>query len=472
METIQTRVRRRNLPVVVIAGRPNAGKSTLFNRLLRERRAITDPTPGVTRDPIEAECELPYSGKAVTLVDTGGFKMDQVGLDSEVVRRSREAIQKADLIILLMDITAITPEDEYFVDYLRPFSSKVLLAVNKADSPERDLLSYNFLSYGFPGTVFISAEHSRNIDELEEAIVSRLDFSAVEEYEDLHEDVRLAIIGKPNTGKSTLMNRLLGQEKSLVSEVAGTTRDVVEGRFQWKKRDFTVLDTAGLRRKAKVTDNVEYYSVNRAVKSIEDCDVVILMIDAREGLTDQDKKIAGLAADRGRGLIFALNKWDEMPNVKNAFEASRDRLQYFFGQMSWAPVLALSAKEGTGLEELLSTAVKLFKQLNTRIETGPLNQALQQWLEANPPPMGPTTYFKIRYGTQVSANPVKFIFFASRPQVIHEAYLAYLRNQVRKDLGFTSIPVTVEIRSQHREAPRAEGRRKGSAPRKGGRPKH
>lgn len=451
METVQTRLKRRHLPLVVIAGRPNAGKSTLFNRLLRERRAITDPTPGVTRDPIEAECLLPYSQKPVMLVDTGGFKMDKAGLDSEVVRRTMETIEKADLIVLLMDITTITGEDEHFVDLLRPYSKKVLLAVNKADSPERDAMAYNFLSYGFPAMVFISAEHNRNIDELEERIVERLDFGKIEEYEDVHSDVRLAIIGKPNTGKSTLMNRFLGQEKSLVSDVAGTTRDVVEGRFVSGKHEFTVLDTAGIRRKSKVTQDVEYYSVNRAVKTIDDCDVVILMIDAREGLTDQDKKIAGLAMERGRGIILALNKWDEMPDVKNSLQALTDKIHFHFGQIVFAPVLALSAKTGFGVEELLKSAVRLFNQLNRRIETGPLNQAVKDWMEHFPPPMGRSTHFKLRYATQVSANPVKFVFFVSRPQAVSDSYLAFLRNRIRKDLGFESIPISIAIRGPQKD---------------------
>ncbi len=451
MEIIQTRLKYKNLPLVVIAGRPNAGKSTLFNRLLRSRRAITDPTPGVTRDPIECECVLPYSGKAVTLVDTGGFKMDREGLDSEVVRRTLETLKKADLIVLLMDITTITGEDEHFVKLMRAYSEKVLLAVNKADSPERDLLSFNFLSYGFPATVFISAEHSRNIDELEERMVERLDFSKVEEYEDLHSDIRLAIIGKPNTGKSTLMNRLLGEEKSLVSDIAGTTRDVVEAKFTWKKHEFTVLDTAGLRRKSRVTDDVEYYSVNRAVKSVDDCDVVILMIDAREGLTDQDKKIAGLAMDRGRGMIFALNKWDTMPDIKNSLQALTDKIQYFFGQAAFVPILPLSAKEGMGVDDLLKMAVKLFDQLNRRIETGPLNKAVEDWVSHFPPPVGRSTHFKLRYATQISANPVKFVFFVSRPKAVSEPYQAFLRNKVRKELGFSMVPIAIELRGPQKD---------------------
>jgi GTPase len=451
VETVQTRIKRENLPVVVIAGRPNAGKSTLFNRLVGYRRAITDPTPGVTRDPISAECELLESGKYINLVDTGGFKLEREGLDAEVMRRSMESVKLADLIILLMDITTITPEDEHFVAILRPYSAKVILVVNKADSSERDVMAYNYLAFGFPDMVFVSAEHGRNVDELEQLMLRRLDFSKVREYEDKHSDIRLAIIGKPNTGKSTLMNRLIGEEKSLVSDIAGTTRDVVEGSFVSQKHVFTVLDTAGMRRKAKVNDKVEYYSVNRAVKSMEDCDVTVLMIDAQSGLTDQDKKIAALAADKGRGLIFALNKWDMQEQGKKAFEAAKEKLQYFFGQMAFAPVLPLSAKNGQGVDELLATIVRVHAQLNRRVETGPLNQAVADWVSHYPPPVRSDARFKLRYATQVSTNPVKFIFFVSRPQAVRDSYVTYLKNRIRKDLGFDNVPVSLELRSSKRE---------------------
>jgi GTPase len=451
METIRTRTKHRGLPVVAIVGRPNVGKSTLFNRLLHDRRAITDPTPGVTRDPIEAECVLDYSGRCIVLVDTGGFKLEREGFDSLVVEKSLAALAKADLILLLMDVTEVTPEDESFAEYLRRFAAKTVLAVNKADSVERERMAFEYLRFGFAGAVAISAEHGRNIDELEELIVSKLDFSNAEEYEDVHEDVRIAILGKPNTGKSTLMNRLLGEEKSIVSEVPGTTRDVVEGCFSFKGKPFTVLDTAGIRRKAKVTENIEYYSVNRAIKTLDDCDIAILMIDAKAGLTDQDKKIAALAEERGRGIIFALNKWDEMPELKNSFEAAKDRLRYFFGQMAYAPVLPLSGKTGFGVDKLLNVALEMFGQLTRRIDTGPLNQAVREWVEGTPPPVGPQTHFKLRYATQVSVNPVKFVIFVSRPQAVLEAYVAYLRNRIRKDLGFGLIPLELELKGSRRE---------------------
>jgi GTP-binding protein len=302
------------------------------------------------------------------------------------------------------------------------------------------------LSYGFETIYPISAEHGDNIAQLEEVIVSRLDFSQVKIGDTGDRPIRIALLGKPNTGKSTLSNRLTASAASIVSEVPGTTRDVVEGAFSWKNREFLVLDTAGIRRKAKVRENIEYYSVNRAIKSIDDADIVFLLIDAAEGLSDQDKKIAALAHDRGRGIILVLNKWDTMPDVKNNFQAVCDRIHFFFGQLEFAPIVALSARDGDGVDKLLNTALRMYRQLNTRIETGKLNQALEQWLREYPPPSGPQTRFRVRYAVQKSANPVAFIFFVSRPQAVKEAYIAYLRNKIRADLGFSLVPVEVEIR--------------------------
>ncbi|MCX7023996.1 MAG: ribosome biogenesis GTPase Der [Spirochaetes bacterium] len=445
------RTRYRNLPVVAVVGRPNVGKSTLFNRILRHRKAITDPTPGVTRDPIETVCFLPDSGKRILLVDTGGYKVDREEIDELVAERSLRTVDKADLVLFIVDVTVITPEDEEFAARLRKVADRVLLVVNKADSPERDPRGWDFARFGFSDIIFTSAAHGRNLAELEEKIVERLDFSRVEEYEDLHEDVRIAFLGKPNTGKSTLLNRLLGEEKSIVSPIPGTTRDVVEGSFAWKERRFTALDTAGIRRKKKVHDDVEYYSVNRAIRTIDECDVVVLMIDAVEGLTDQDKKIAALAVEKGRGVIFALNKWDTMPDIKNGFEAASDRLRYFFGQMAYAPILPLSARRGTGLGKLLDTAARLFDQLNRKIDTGKLNRALESWLESYPTPIGGRTRFKIRYMTQSGLNPVKFVLFATRPEVVPDSYKSYLKNKIRSDLGFDLVPVELDFRASRRD---------------------
>jgi GTP-binding protein len=453
-------VKYRNLPVVVLAGRPNVGKSTLFNRLLRRKKAITDPTPGVTRDPVSADALI--ADRPVRLIDTGGFKLDRDDppafdgaasgdtLDDLVVGRTRETLKRADLIVLILEAGELTGEDESFIEFLRPFQSRLLAVVNKTEGGRRVDESWNVLSHGFDEVLMISAEHGDNIADLEAAIIKRLDFSRVETEDDETRPIRVALLGKPNTGKSTLSNRLTASEASIVSPAPGTTRDVVEGTFTYKDRQFHLLDTAGIRRKSKVSENIEYYSVNRAIKTIAEADIVFLMIDAQEGLTDQDKKIAALAHDQGRGIIMVLNKWDAMPQVKNGFQAVADRIRYFFGQMEFAPIVPVSALTGNGVDELLKTALKVYAQLIRRIDTGRLNQALEKWLEEYPPPVGPQTRFKARYMVQTSDNPVKFIVFASRPQAVTGPYVAYLRNRIRRDLGFSLIPVDIEIRGSPR----------------------
>jgi GTP-binding protein len=450
----------RNLPVVVLAGRPNVGKSTLFNRLLHKRRTITDPTPGVTRDPIETDGFI--ADRPVRLIDTGGFKLERSialnkktensnAMDDLVLEKTLGVIKKANLIILLLEAGEITSEDEEFIALLRPYQERLIIAVNKTEGGRREADSWNLLSYGFYKVFMISAEHGDNVGDLEDEIVSRLDFSAVEEASEEQRPIRIAILGKPNTGKSTLSNRLTSSNASIVSEIPGTTRDVVEGSFRWSARnrayDFVILDTAGIRRKTKVTENIEYYSVNRAIKTINEADIVILMIDAQEGLSEQDKKIAALAHDKGRGIIMALNKWDTMPQIKNTFEAEVDRIHFFFGKMEFAPIVAVSARDGIGIDKLLSTAITMYSQLNTHIETGRLNSALERWLEEYPPPSGPQTRFKVKYVVQSSVNPVHFIIFTSRTHAVTDSYISYLRNKIRKDLGFSMIPVDVQVRA-------------------------
>ncbi|MCL2558318.1 MAG: ribosome biogenesis GTPase Der [Treponema sp.] len=458
----------RRLPSVALAGRPNVGKSTLFNRLLRSRRAITDPTPGVTRDPVEADGFL--LGKPVRLIDTGGFKLDRAGgtgrreaasdeIDDLVLEKTKATIERADLVVLLLEAGELTLEDEEFIAFLRPRKERLIVAVNKCEGGRREAESWNLLSRGFESIFMISAEHGDNIGDLSEEIVRRLDFSAVEEEAGGERPIRVALLGKPNTGKSTLSNRLTSSNASIVSAVPGTTRDVVEGGFEWtirgKRASFALLDTAGIRRRARITENIEYYSVNRAIKAIDDADVVILLIDALEGLSDQDKKIAALACEKGRGVIMALNKWDAMPQEKNLFEATADKIRYFFGQMEFAPIVPLSAQTGEGVEKLLSTVMTLYRQLCIQVETGRLNQALKRWMEETPPPSGPRTRFSIKYAAQVSANPVRFVFFCSRVKAISEAYVSYLRGRIRRDLGFSAIPVEIKLR--------ASGGKKGSA---------
>jgi len=452
-------MKHHNLPIVVIAGRPNVGKSTLFNRLLRKRKAITDPAPGVTRDPVEADCLI--DKKPVRLVDTGGFKLaDMDELDKLVVEKTLQTIKKADLIILLLEAGQITSEDEELIDILRPYRKKLIAAVNKTEGGRLLSDAWNVLTFGFEKVLMISAEHGDNIDELMQEILSRIDFSKVDELPQAASvlPIRIALLGKPNTGKSTLSNRLVGENASIVSAIPGTTRDTIEGSFQWKSkscpsgRTFIILDTAGIRRKAKVHENIEYYSVNRAIKTINSADIVILMIDAAEGLSDQDKKIAALAHNKGRGIILALNKWDTIASDKSTggkstFKKMEEKIHFQFGQMEYAPIIPVSALNGTGVDKILNTAVKMYEQLNIQISTSQLNAALEKWLQEYPPPSGPRTRFKIKYAVQKSANPVHIILFASRTKSVSGTYISYLKNKIRKDLGFTHIPVLVEVKS-------------------------
>lgn len=442
-----------NLPTVAIAGRPNVGKSTLFNRFMHKRLAIVDPTPGVTRDPVEGTAFI--GGKPVHLVDTGGFKLDrdlksrESEMDELVVEKSLSVIKRADLILLLLEAGKITGEDEEFIHLLRPYWNKVVVAVNKCEGGFGENISWNYLQYGFNELLFISADHGDHITELAKAITSRLDFSDVKE--GIEEPViKIAIVGKPNTGKSTLSNRLTNTQNSIVSDYAGTTRDVVEGSFTWGKRKFEVLDTAGIRRKAKVKQNVEYYSVNRAIKTLDECDIVFLMIDAEQGLADQDKKICSLAYERGRGIIFVLNKWDLKEQTKKVYKDTVDYIQYMFGQMQFAPILRLSALNGDGIKELMETTIRLYKQLTTKIETSALNKALDDWLFRYPPPASKAIHFKIRYMTQTGTNPVSFRIFATSPDNVPDSYVTYLKNRIREDLGFDQIPVMLEMKSSRK----------------------
>ncbi len=444
----------RNLPLIVVVGRPNVGKSTLFNRFLHKRRAITDPTPGVTRDPIEDTAFV--NGKPVRLMDTGGFKLDRetgsdgAVMDGLVVEKTLGSLKKADRILLLLEAGPATPEDEEFIELLRPYSKKLVVAVNKTEGGRRESESWNYLKYGFRDLLFISAEHGDNISELAEALTRTLDFSKVEEGEP-EKRIRVAIVGKPNTGKSTLANRLTGTNASIVSDIAGTTRDVVEGRFTWKGTDFEVLDTAGIRRKARIHEDIEYYSVNRAIKTLKHADIVFHMIDAQEGLAEQDKKIIAHAASEGLGVVFVLNKWDTMDQDKKTFASVVKKQRILFGQMEYAPVCALSALQGSGIAELLKTAVRLYEQLSHKVETSALNLALNDWITAAPPPQGRANKFKLRYMVQTQTNPVKFLVFATRPEAVTDSYLSYIRNRIRADLGYAEIPVVLEVKGSRRK---------------------
>ncbi len=460
-------------PIVAVVGRPNVGKSTLFNRLIRKRRAITDPTPGVTRDAVEADWMV--EGRRVRLLDTGGYTESSERFDPIVAQRSLEAAFIADVVVLVMDVTMVAPEDESYMEQLAPVRDRVVLAVNKVDNEAREHEAWNFYRYGFADVVPVSAEHGRNVDALVEVVLRRLEeLEALEAGEaaeaatgggadapgeaaagetgaegeagEERQHIRVAVLGQPNTGKSTLVNALTGSDTSLVSELPGTTRDVVEGTFEYRGVAYELLDTAGIRRKQNVTENVEYYSVNRAIGSIAEADVVLLLVDAEKGLSEQDKKIARLIVERGRGLLLVLNKWDLMGGITNALNAVSDRIRFVFPVLSFAPILPVSATEKTGFNKLLDTTYRAYAQLQKRIGTGELNRALATWTELTPPPYVRGRRVKLHYITQVSAHPVVFVLFVSRSRGFPGSYQGYIVNRIREEFGFTDVPVRLDLR--------------------------
>ena len=451
MKDLNYSITNSSIPSIAIIGRPNVGKSTLFNRLIRQRKAITDAMPGVTRDPIFTRWEL--DGNPVELIDTGGVKLDQEGLDALVTEKSYAVLREADVIVLLMDVTDVTPEDQTLVDALRPYSGKILLAVNKIDTPKRDDLLWDYYQFGYERVVGLSAAHGLGIEELEDELTAMIDFSRYEgvvEETPENRPVKIAVLGKPNTGKSTLTNRLLGRQASIVSDIPGTTRDVVSGDFTYKGQEYTILDTAGIRRKRKVNEDVEYYSVNRAIRTIDEADIIFLMVDASEGLVEQDKKIANLIVSKGKGVVIVLNKWDLVKDIPNQMEAIKERTRFLFPILAFAPLVPLSAETGEGLEKLLSSGWGVWKQLNTRVGTSRLNSALEAWSEAYEPPRGKHGHFKVYYGTQTSTAPVEFLFFVNRSEKFPKGYLQYMTNCIRRDLGFTSIPLSIDLRERNR----------------------
>jgi GTP-binding protein len=432
--------------LVAIAGRPNVGKSTLFNRLIRRRKAITDPSPGVTRDPVQGVWE--HGGRKVLLVDTGGLRPEDAGgLDALVSKKSMDVFSRAECVILLLDIRELTAQDREVIACLRPYSAKLLVAVNKADTEDHEDALGEFWTLGFKRLFAVSSAHGRNCDELADAVFRQIDFSRSVEAESSAGELTIAILGKPNTGKSTLVNRFLGEEFSIVSDIPGTTRDILEGRIVFGGKTFRLLDTAGIRRKSQVSGNVEYYSVNRAIASIEDADVVLLLIDAAEGLAEQDKKIAAQIVKKGRGVILVLNKWDLMPQGEKALKDAAGRLRFQFPVLDFAPVIAASAKEGWNVEALLSKAAAVNAQLERRIETGALNRALEGWTEENPLPRGAGRRYKIRFMTQVRAKPIRFVLFVNRKEGFPLSYVGYIKNKLR-GLGFGEVPIDIQLRTR------------------------
>ena len=481
---------------IAIVGRPNVGKSTLFNRLAGRRQAITDATPGVTRDPIAAPSR--YDGRLL-LIDTGGVAGAAEGLDRIVSDRAIESVRSADLTLFVVSVEEITGDDQALAETLRPFADRTVLVVNKVDTEDREAAVAGFAELGFPRIVAVSAAHGAGVRTLQDTIAAELsrlapdgaarpatapgeatlpeDATAAERTTATDREsagidaesvdsgdatdhagpdtdatadaanVRLAIVGRPNTGKSTLMNRLVGAERSIVSDIPGTTRDVVEASFAYRDTEIHLADTAGLRRRSRVNEPVEYYSTTRAVDAIESSDVAILLVDAAEGLTDQDKKIAAVSVKRRTGVVIGLNKWDKFEQVPNRLQAMTDRIRFQFPVLGYAPVVALSAANGEGVDDLLDAVVKVARQRLMRIDTPALNKSLATWTKAYAPSRKGRE-IKIRYGTQLPGPGPAFVFFAGGPRGMDGEYRSYLANRIRESYGFSAVPVQVEIRRQ------------------------
>ncbi len=466
---------------ICIAGRPNVGKSTLFNRIYGRRISITDSTPGVTRDAVALTSTI--GDRPVLLVDTGGIGEGEADLERAVYERSRSEIRNADLVLLLVEVTGLTGEDTELLDLVRKSGRPGILVVNKVDNAEREQLVGDFWRYGIDRVIGVSAAHGLGFDELESQISECMDAAvsadrphdasstdlagdgelpstvsaddggdALVETEEVEASVdplaraaKLAIVGQPNTGKSSVLNRLVGEERAIVSDLAGTTRDTVEARFSFRGTEFVVIDTAGIRRRSHVREAIEYYAVQRAYTAIDEAELAILMIDAVKGLSEQDKKIAARLAERGRGVVVALNKWDLLDDRGNQLNALTDRIHFLFPIFQHVPILPISAKTGEGIDALLTRLLHIRGELHKRIDTGPLNQALQRWIAQTPPPSGKRP-IKLRYITQVGTNPVRFVLFVNRGKGFPEFYLRYVSNQIRRELGFHHIPFFIDVR--------------------------
>jgi GTPase len=436
-------------PIVAVVGRPNVGKSTLFNRLAGGALAIVDDQPGVTRDRHYALAHL--HGRNVTLVDTGGFDPESDDpMQQGIARHVRAAIEEADVVLCVLDGSIPpTAADREAIALLRRSERPVVYAANKIDTAARLSEAADLYRLGVPELVAVSALHGRGTAELAEAIVTRLPpFEATPA--DADDGVaKVALIGKPNAGKSSLFNRLAGEERALVDARPGTTRDPVDTRVVVGGREFVVVDTAGIRRRARVERGVELVSVMRSIRALERADVTVLMCDATEGVSEQDARLVGLATERRRALVIGLNKMDAVPKKaerERIIEGARDALAF----ARWAPIVPLSAKTGAGVNELMQRVGKASDELKRRVTTAELNRFFRSVLERQAPPTHHGRAPRIYYLTQVESSPPLFIAWASHPESIKMSYQRFVENQLRKAFGFDSVPVTVTYRERER----------------------
>ena len=436
-------------PLVAIVGRPNVGKSTLFNRLIGRRVAIVEDTPGVTRDRIYQDAE--WLNYAFTLIDTGGIEPASEDIIASQMRRQAElAIETADVIIFLVDgREGMTSADMDVAEMLRRSSKPVVLAVNKIDAPKFEEAMYEFYSLGLGDPYTISSAQGLGLGDLLDAVVK--DFPKDLEQDDT-ERVNIAVVGKPNVGKSSLVNAMLGEERTIVSDIPGTTRDSIDSNFERNGREYTIVDTAGIRRKRSVEDEtIERYSVIRSLSAIRRADVVLIVCDANEGLSEQDVRIAGYAHEEGKASVLIVNKWDLIEKDTHTMNAFQKSLGADLAFMSYVPMLFISAKSGQRVNKVLELVDNVFEQARRRIPTGQLNDVVSEAVMMNDPPSDKGKVLKIYYATQVSVQPPTFVIFVNDTEIVHFSYERYLENYFRKSFGFEGTPIRLLFRSKKKE---------------------
>lgn len=433
-------------PVVAIVGRPNVGKSTLFNKIAGRRISIVEDTPGVTRDRIYADAE--WNGKAFTLIDTGGIEptakdeiLAQMRLQAQI------AIDTAEVIVFVVDIReGVTATDADVASILQKSGKPVVLACNKCDTPgDPPLQLYDFYNLGIGEPIPVSAVHGMGTGDLLDVIVS--DFNKSDEIEE--EDVlKIAVVGKPNVGKSSLINKILGENRVIVSSTAGTTRDSIDTPYTKDGQKYLLIDTAGMRKRGRIDEDIEKYSVIRALNSIERADVVLMLIDGTEGITEQDTKIAGFAHDNGKATIIAVNKWDAIEKDDKTQYKFRDDIFNTLAFMKYAPLMFISAKTGQRVDKLFEMFQYVSNQHSMRVATGALNDCINEATAKTQPPSDKGKRLKIYYGTQVSVRPPTFVLFVNDSELMHFSYLRYIENQIRTTFGFDGTPLRLLVRDK------------------------
>ncbi len=436
--------------IIAIVGRPNVGKSTLFNRLTAARTAIEEKMPGVTRDRLYGLFD--WRGRDMVVIDTGGItfgREDQI--TTQVQRQVSLAIEEAHIIIFLMDgKEGLTALDEEIADMLRRSEKIVLPVINKLDTLSKEKDRYDFYRLGFGEPLALSASHGRGIGDLLDLVYEKLPPVPDQERSDLEELLKIAVIGRPNVGKSSLINSFLGKERVVVSQQPGTTRDAVDTFLTYKDQPCLLIDTAGIRRKSKIKESVEYYSVLRSLKAVQRADIALLLIDGKSGITEQDQKLAGYVDEAGKGLVIVVNKWDlvlDRENARRIFTADLER-KFIFA--SYAPYLFVSALSGWRLNKLFPLVMQTWQEQHKRVPTALLNELLEDALAVNPPPPVKGKRIKIFYATQPEVKPPKFIFFANEPELIHFSYRRYLENRLREAFSFKGTPLKIIFRKRER----------------------